>query len=124
MLRRTTTVPDTDLPTYLDAYVSLCGEPDSDRFKQRFQTLAEQFERPWSVLRNDIAISVAEPKARSEEEVDKAFESFKLAYKEACQKLFSKQNVKIMHRFIRDIFQDKKEFIKYLRSGAARLDPE
>ena len=66
----------------------------------------------------DMAISVAEPKPRSEEELDEAHARFKLAYKEVCLQHFSKQNVNIMNRFIRDIFQDKDGFMKYLRFGA------
>ena len=69
----------------------------------------------------DMAISVAEPKPRSEEELDEAHTCLKLAYKEACQKHFSKQKPGPMNAFIRDIFHDKKEFIKYLRSGTVRL---
>ena len=65
-----------------------------------------------------MAISVAEPKTRSRDEVDEAFKRFKLAYKAACLRRFGKQNVKIMNRFIRDIFQDKDGFMKYLSSGA------
>ena len=65
----------------------------------------------------DMAISVAEPKPRSEEELDEAHARFKLAYKEACLQHFSKQNAKIMNRFIRDIFENKKGFMKYLSSG-------
>ena len=64
-----------------------------------------------------MAISVAEPKRRSEEEVDEAHDSFKLAYKEACQKRFSKQRKGPWKKFIRDIFQDKDGFMKYLRFG-------
>jgi hypothetical protein len=118
MLQRTTTVPDTDLPTYLDAYVSLCGT-DSDLFDRRFETLSKQFRRPWSELRHHMAISVAEPKERTEDEVDKAFASFKLAYKKVCEEYFSKQLLGPMKRFIRDIFGDKNGFMEYLRSGAA-----
>ena len=67
-----------------------------------------------------MAISVAEPKKRSDEELDKALESFKLTYKEVCQKYFSKQQHGPMKRFIKSIFQDKNVFIEYLRSGATR----
>ena len=116
MLRRTTTVPDTDLPMYLDAYLSLCAtEPEA--WDRRFEILEEQFRRPWARLRIDMAISVAEPKRRSEEEVDEAHERFKLAYKEACEKRFSKQRKGPWKKFIRDIFQDKKELFRYLRIG-------
>ena len=48
--------------------------------------------------------SVAELKERNEKELDKAYARFKLAYKEVCLQHFSKQNVNIMNRFIRDIF--------------------
>ena len=61
--------------------------------------------------------SVAELKERNEKELDKAYARFKLAYKEACLQHFSKQNAKIMNRFIRDIFENKKGFMKYLSSG-------
>ena len=121
-LRQTTTVPDTMLPTYLDAYLSLCGETDSEVWDRRFETLEQRFGRAWSVLRDDIALSVAEPKQRSEKEVDEAFIRFKLAYKEACERRFSKQKLGPMKSFFRDIFQDKERCMEYLRSGTlARL---
>ena len=116
MLRRTTTVPDTNLPTYLQAYVSLCGTT-GQQFHRRFRDLEERFDCPWHRLRTKMAYSVAEPKERNDEELDKAYARFKLAYKEACLQHFSKQNAKIMNRFIRDIFENKKGFMKYLSSG-------
>ena len=116
MLRQTTTVPDTDLPTYLEAYLSLCGQP-SEVWDRRFETLEERFGRKWSVLRCDIALSVAEPKTRNEEEVDEAFERFKLVYKEACLQHFSKQTLGPQKSFFRDVFHDKAGFMEYLRSG-------
>ena len=61
--------------------------------------------------------SVAELKERNEKELDKAYARFKLAYKEACQKRFSKQKQGPLKIFIRDIFQDKKELFRYLRIG-------
>ena len=69
-----------------------------------------------------MAISVAEPKRRSEEEVDEAHERFKLAYKEACEKRFSKQKQGPLKVFMRDIFEDKKEFFQYLRIGTDWLE--
>ena len=116
MLRRTTTVPDTNLPTYLEAYVSLCGTT-REQFHRRFRDLEERFGCPWHRLRTKMAYSVAEPKERNGKELDNAYARFKLAYKEACLQHFSKQNAKIMNRFIRDIFENKKGFMKYLSSG-------
>ena len=116
-LRQTTTVPGTKLPIYLDAYLSLCGETDSEVWDRRFETLEQRFGRAWSVLRDDIALSVAEPKQRSEKDVDEAFTRFKLAYKEACERHFSKQKPGPMKIFFRDIFQSKQRFMEYLRSG-------
>ena len=117
MLQQTAMVPDKKLRIYLDAYLSLCGTA-KQQFDRRFQHLEQRFDRPWDALCEDIAFSVAEPKERSDNEADEMFKRFKLAYKESCQKRFSKQNVKIMNRFIRDIFQDKDGFMKYLSSGA------
>ena len=116
MLRQTTTVPDTKLPIYLDAYLSLCGV-GAEVWDRRFETLGQRFGLAWPVLRDDIALSVAEPKQRSEEEVDEAFTRFKLAYKEACERRFSKQKPGPMKRFFRDIFEDKERCMEYLRSG-------
>ena len=120
-LRQTTTVPNTKLPTYLDAYLSLCGV-GAEVWDRRFETLGQRFGLAWPVLRDDIALSVAEPKQRSEEEVDEAFERFKLAYKEACRQHHSKQRRGPMQSFFRDFFQTKENFMEYLRSGTlARL---
>ena len=115
-LRQTTTVPGTKLPIYLDAYLSLCGV-GAEGWDRRFETLAQRFGLAWPVLRDDIALSVAEPKQRSEEEVDEAFARFKLAYKEACERRFSKQKPGPMKIFFRDIFQSKENCMEYLRSG-------
>ena len=117
-LRQTTTVPGTKLPTYLDAYLSLCGEEDSEVWDRRFETLAQRFGGAWSVLRDDIALSVAEPKQRSEKEVDEALASFKLAYKETPESaLFEAETGPKAWNFFRDIFQDKEKCMEYLRSG-------
>ena len=121
MLRRTTTIPDTKLPTYLVAYVSLCGTDSKEQFDRRFQHLERQFGGEWSELRRDIAFSVAEPKERSEKELDKAYARFKLAYKEACLRHFAKQKSGPMKSFIRDIFHNKKRFMEYLRFGAISI---
>ena len=116
MLRQTTTVPDTDLPTYLEAYLSLCGQP-SEVWDRRFETLEERFGCEWSVLRRAIVNSVAEPQTRDEEEVEKAFSRFKLAYKEACVQRFRNQRTGPLNSFYRDVFNDKDGFMEYLRSG-------
>ena len=47
----------------------------------------------------------------------RAFKRFKLAYKAACLRHCGKQNVKIMHRFINDIFDNMEGVMNYLRSG-------
>ena len=57
---------------------------DEEQFARRFQDLEEQFGGPWSVLPADRAFSVAQPKKRSEDELEEAYTYFELAYKEAC----------------------------------------
>ena len=119
MLQRTATSPDTDLPTYLHAYLHLCGTKP-EVWKTRFQTLAQRFGLDWSALRNKMAVSTAEPKYRNDEELEEAFRAFKRVYKEASMKRWGKQNVKPMHKFWRDIFGDMDGFLEYLRSGGVR----
>ena len=116
VLQRTTTVPDTDLPTYLRAYLSFCGTPPRI-FKRRLDDLAKRFSLPRDQLRTVMAISVAEPKKRSDDEVDEAFKRFKLTYKEECLQHFRKQEPGPRKKFIRDIFGGNDAFMEYLRSG-------
>ena len=82
-----------------------------------FETLEERFGCEWSVLRRAIVNSVAEPQTRDEEEVEKAFSRFKLAYKEACVQRFRNQRTGPLNSFYRDVFNDKDGFMEYLRSG-------
>ena len=120
MLRQTTSVPNAELSGYLAAYVSLCGtEPRV--WNNRKVILAKRFNRPWWELRCDMSRSVAEPKRRSEKELNEALKSFQLAYKEACEDKFQKNPRRhSMNSFIKDVFGSKEQFMAYLRYGADR----
>ena len=50
MLQEITTVPDTDLPSYLHAFVLLCETDSKEQFDRRFEDLEGQFGRQWSEL--------------------------------------------------------------------------
>ena len=93
----------------------LCGETDPEVWDRRLETLEQRFGRDWSVLRCDIAISMAAPKQRDEEELEISLSRFKLAYKQACLQHFLKQKPGPMKSFFRDIFHDKETFIEYVR---------
>ena len=68
-----------------------------------------------------MARSVAEPKGRTDEELNEAHKSFKFAYKQACEETLDKtQQRHSMNSFIKDVFGSNDQFMAYLRYGADR----
>ena len=116
MLRKTATIPHPDLPKYIEAYLELCGSPP-EVWKARFELLAQEFDRPWSRLKQDIQRCSAEPKQRDEAEVTRTLRCFQFAFKEACFGRHRQQEKGHYRVFIRDIFGSKPNFVSYLYVG-------
>ena len=116
MLRKTATIPHPDLPKYIDAYLELCGSVP-EVWEARFELLAQEFDRPWSQLKQDMQRCAAEPKQRDEAEVTKALRCFQLAFKEACYERHRQQKKGQYKALIGDIFGSRCNFKRYLYDG-------
>ena len=64
-----------------------------------------------------MAVAAAEPKQRSDQEVNEALTRFKLTYKEACSRHFRMQKRGPMQVFMKDFFGNQYGLLEYLRSG-------
>ena len=116
VLQQTTTVPGTDLALYLQAYLPCCGTSRDD-WVSRFEKLGRQFHVSWPILRIKMALSVAEPRQRTEAEAGEAFASFKLAWKLALRRQQGKQKTSLKRKWIGDVFGHHDLLMQYLKTG-------
>ena len=64
-----------------------------------------------------MALSVAEPRQRTEAEAEEAFASFKLAWKLALRRQQGKQKTSLKRKWIGDVFGHHDRLMQYLKTG-------